>query len=195
MTVPSELLRQRPDILAADAALKVAAAQEALATAEMFPSCPSAPPSASPVSAGPRPRWRRCGDWRLADAAAVPRRRPALAREAAKEAYLAAEANYRQTVLNAFQNVADSLVALSQDADALQAAAAARVRNRAGAMRASVRNWGPTRPAPSAPASASISMPGWARSRHRQPHERYRDAVPGHGASPKGAGAKCPALQ
>ncbi|MFS2117906.1 TolC family protein, partial [Herbaspirillum frisingense] len=53
-------------------------------------------------------------------------------RDASKEAYLAAEANYRQTVLNAFQNVADSLVALTQDADALQASTAARAASEQG---------------------------------------------------------------
>lgn len=45
---------------------------------------------------------------------------------AAHDAFLAAQDNYRQTVLNAFQNVADSLSALTQDADTVQAAGNAR---------------------------------------------------------------------
>jgi len=43
-------------------------------------------------------------------------------RKAAIEDYNAAIASYQQTVLNAFQNVADTLTALNQDADTLQAA-------------------------------------------------------------------------
>jgi outer membrane protein TolC len=44
---------------------------------------------------------------------------------AAKAAYLEAAEQYRSTVLGAFQNVADTLTALEQDAEALKAAAAA----------------------------------------------------------------------
>ena len=45
---------------------------------------------------------------------------------AARAAYTEAEEQYRSTVLTAFQNVADTLNALQQDADALKAAAAAK---------------------------------------------------------------------
>jgi outer membrane protein TolC len=44
---------------------------------------------------------------------------------AAKAAYVEAAEQYRGTVLTAFQNVADTLVALDQDARGLQAAATA----------------------------------------------------------------------
>jgi len=44
---------------------------------------------------------------------------------AAKAAYVVAAEQYRSTVMGAFQNVADSLVALDQDAAGLKAAAAA----------------------------------------------------------------------
>jgi outer membrane protein TolC len=44
---------------------------------------------------------------------------------AAKAAYVQAAEQYRSTVLTAFQNVADTLTALEQDAQALKAAAAA----------------------------------------------------------------------
>jgi outer membrane protein TolC len=44
---------------------------------------------------------------------------------AAKAAYVQASEQYRSTVLTAFQNVADTLTALEQDAAAMQAAAAA----------------------------------------------------------------------
>ena len=45
---------------------------------------------------------------------------------AAKAAYMQAAEQYRSTVLTAFQNVADTLNALEQDGDGLNAAAAAR---------------------------------------------------------------------
>jgi outer membrane protein TolC len=45
------------------------------------------------------------------------------ARKAAIDAYQAAQANYRQTVLGAFAQVGDSLKALEHDAQALQAQA------------------------------------------------------------------------
>jgi outer membrane protein TolC len=45
---------------------------------------------------------------------------------AARAAYTQAAEQYRSTVLTAFQNVADTLNALQQDADGLQAAAAAK---------------------------------------------------------------------
>ena len=44
---------------------------------------------------------------------------------AARAAYVEADEQYRSTVLTAFQNVADTLHALEQDADSLKAAAAA----------------------------------------------------------------------
>lgn len=129
LSVPSDLLRQRPDILAADAALKVAAAQEALATAEMFPSLSINASFGQSGFTWPKATGAAGAVWGLGASITQPifhggalRAR----RKAAQEAYLASEDNYRQTVLNAFQNVADSLVALTQDADALQAAAAAR---------------------------------------------------------------------
>ncbi|MBG7620404.1 efflux transporter outer membrane subunit [Herbaspirillum sp. AP02] len=135
LALPSELLRQRPDILAADAALKVAAAEQALATAEMFPSLSI---SASFGQSGFS--WAKATSgagavWGLGASLTQPLfHGGALSarRDASKEAYLAAEANYRQTVLNAFQNVADSLVALTQDADALQASTAARAASEQG---------------------------------------------------------------
>ena len=50
-----------------------------------------------------------------------------VAREpAARAAYVQASEQYRSTVLTAFENVADTLHALEQDADAVKSAAAAR---------------------------------------------------------------------
>lgn len=125
VSVPSDLLRQRPDVLAADAALKAAAAQVAVATADLFPSLsltgsfgqagftwPGALGAAGAIWSGgvslTQPLFH--GGALLAK------------RRAAQDAYQAALDNYRQTVLSAFQNVADSLSALSHDGDTLASA-------------------------------------------------------------------------
>ena len=126
VSVPSDLLKQRPDILAADAALKVAAAQEALATAQMFPSLSI---TASFGHAGftvPTAESGAGAVWGLGTSLLQPLFHGGALRahrDAAHDAYLAAADNYRQTVLNAFQNVADTLSALTHDGDALTAAA------------------------------------------------------------------------
>ena len=129
VAIPSDLLKQRPDILAADAALKVAAAEEAVATAQLFPSLSI---SASFGQAGftwPTATAASGAVWSMGASLTQPlfHGGALLAkRRAAQQAYLAAEDNYRQTVLNAFQNVADSLGALTHDGDTLAATSAAR---------------------------------------------------------------------
>lgn len=129
VAIPSELLKQRPDILAADAALKVAAAQEALATAEMFPSLSINASFGQSGFTWPKATGAGGAVWGIGASLTQPLFRGGALqarRRAAQDAYKASEDNYRQTVLNAFQNVADSLSALTHDADALTAAANAR---------------------------------------------------------------------
>jgi len=119
VSVPSDLLRQRPDILAADAAVRAAADQAGAATASMFPSLT--------LSAG----YGRGGfDWSTfaSPAGAIWNIGASLtqplfhggalaARRRQYEAsYEAAVAQYQQTVLSAFQHVADTLVSLEADA-------------------------------------------------------------------------------
>jgi NodT family efflux transporter outer membrane factor (OMF) lipoprotein len=132
VSIPTDLLRQRPDILAAEAALRAAADEAGAATASMFPSLT--------LSAA----YGRGGfDWSTftSPAGAIWSASAALSqpifhggallarRRQYQAAYDAAVAQYRQTVLAAFQNVADTLVSLEQDADAVtqtrRAAAAA----------------------------------------------------------------------
>ncbi|GAA4330820.1 hypothetical protein GCM10023144_18840 [Pigmentiphaga soli] len=129
VVVPSELLAARPDIQAADAALKAAAANVGVATAQMYPSL-----SLSATMGKGGFDWSRAlsgaGDiWTVGASLSMPlfhggalraQRRAALAD------YDAAVDDYRQTVLAAFRNVADSLARLEQDADALAAADTAR---------------------------------------------------------------------
>jgi len=125
VSVPSDLLEARPDIEAAGAALKAAAAAVGAATAQMFPSITL---SASLGQAGltwPAAASGAGALWNVGASLTQPifRGGELLAqRRAALASYEAANASYRQTVLAAFQNVADQLAALAHDADALDAA-------------------------------------------------------------------------
>jgi NodT family efflux transporter outer membrane factor (OMF) lipoprotein len=120
VSVSSELLHQRPDILAAEAALRASADQAGAATAALFPSLKLSasygrggfdwPTAASPAG----------GIWSVAGALTQPlfhggalqaRRRQAQA------TYEASVSTYKKTVLSAFQNVADTLAALEEDAN------------------------------------------------------------------------------
>jgi NodT family efflux transporter outer membrane factor (OMF) lipoprotein len=125
VSVPSDLLRQRPDVLAAEAAVHAASAQVGVATANLFPQISL---SATLGTEGFKPStlFTSAGSvW----SAGLSLTQPIFhggeliaKRKAAIEDYDAAIANYQQTVLNAFQNVADTLTALNQDAATLQAA-------------------------------------------------------------------------
>jgi NodT family efflux transporter outer membrane factor (OMF) lipoprotein len=122
VAVASELLHQRPDILAAEAAVRAAADAAGAATASMFPSLTLAAsygrggfdwstftsPAGAIWSAGAlltQPLFH--------GGALAARRRQYQA------SYEAAVSQYRQTVLAAFQNVADTLVALETDGETL----------------------------------------------------------------------------
>jgi NodT family efflux transporter outer membrane factor (OMF) lipoprotein len=125
VVVPSELLKSRPDIEAADAALKAAAADVGVATAQLFPSISL---SASLGQAGFSWAAATSGAgalWSIGASLTQPifHGGALLAqRRAALQTYDAANASYRQTVLAAFQNVADQLAALEHDAQALDSA-------------------------------------------------------------------------
>ena len=124
VSLPSQLVAQRPDIQAQQALLHEASAGIGVATANLLPQLTLTggqggdtlnfatllkPDSAVwSVSAGiTQPIFE--GGTLLAR------------RRAAVDAYEAANARYRTVVLNAFQNVADTLTALSNDALALRA--------------------------------------------------------------------------
>jgi NodT family efflux transporter outer membrane factor (OMF) lipoprotein len=128
VSLPSRLVAQRPDIRAAEALLHAASAQIGVATANMLPqitlSANAGSTALTPGSLfGPGTAF-----WTVAanaaqtvfDAGTLLHRK-----RAADAAFDLAAAQYRQTVLTAFQNVADALRAIETDADALLAAAAA----------------------------------------------------------------------
>ncbi|MFK2874156.1 efflux transporter outer membrane subunit [Dyella lipolytica] len=125
VSVPSELLQQRPDVLAAEAAVHAASAQVGVATANLFPHISL---SASLGSAAFKPSTLFTGAasiWSVGASLTQPIFHGGALmaqRRAAIDSYDAALAQYQQAVLNAFQNVADTLTALNQDALALQAA-------------------------------------------------------------------------
>ncbi|TKC90276.1 efflux transporter outer membrane subunit [Trinickia terrae] len=128
VVVPSDLLRTRPDIQAADAALKAAAAEVGVATAQMFPSLSLTASMGQGGFSWPLALSGAGAIWSLGGSLTQPIfHGGALAaqRRAAADTYDAAVLQYKQTVLAAFQNVADTLASLEHDAQALDAANAA----------------------------------------------------------------------
>lgn len=128
VSLPSALVRQRPDIRASEALLHVASAQIGVATANLYPQITL---SGSYGAAAMRPGdlFKSGNDfWSIGASLLQPlfhggeltaKRRAAIA------AFEQAEAQYRSTVLQAFQEVADALRALESDAAALKAQAEA----------------------------------------------------------------------
>lgn len=128
VSLPSTVVAQRPDIRAAAAQLHAATAAVGVATADMLPkltlngSITSESLTTSGLFAA------GSGGWSIGLGLLQPLFHGGhlLHQKRAAEAGMdAALANWRQTVLVAFQNVADSLQALDYDAQALQAQAAA----------------------------------------------------------------------
>jgi NodT family efflux transporter outer membrane factor (OMF) lipoprotein len=128
-SLPSDLVRQRPDILAAESSLHAASAEVGIATADLYPHLTlSAGYGASADEGGtlldPASRTWSIGGGLLAPLFHGGALRAQ--RDAAVENYNAAYAQYRVTVLAAFGQVTDTLDAVRSDAEALQAQYAAR---------------------------------------------------------------------
>ena len=124
VTLPSELVRQRPDILAAEAGLHSASTEIGVATAALFPNF-TLNASYGQNNTSMNDLFKISGNfWSLgADVAAPLFNGGSLwfKRKAAIEGYQQTLATYRQTVLGAFAQVADTLRALEHDAEALHA--------------------------------------------------------------------------
>ncbi len=128
VSLPSELVRQRPDVLQAEANLHDASAKIGIAEANRLPNIVLSANSGSTALAMNQLFTSGSGFWSLGATATAPlfQGGTLLHQErAAKAAYVQAAEQYRSTVLTAFQNVADTLTALEQDAEALKAAATA----------------------------------------------------------------------
>jgi NodT family efflux transporter outer membrane factor (OMF) lipoprotein len=128
VSLPSELVAQRPDVLQAEANLHDASAKIGIAIANRLPNIALTANAGSTAAAMDQLFTSGTGFWGIGAAATAPifEGGTLLHQErAAKAAYIQAAEQYRSTVLTAFQNVADTLTALEQDADALKAAAAA----------------------------------------------------------------------
>ena len=129
VSLASQLVEQRPDVRQAEENLHSASAQIGIAVANRLPNFALTADAGSMAVAFGSIFAGGTGFWDLGASVAQPifEGGTLLHRErAAQAAYTQASEQYRSTVLTAFQNVADTLNALQQDADALKAAAAAK---------------------------------------------------------------------
>lgn len=134
-SLPSELIHQRPDILAAESQLHAASAAIGVATAKLYPQITL---SADTVLEALSPEALFTGptnSWAIASGLTAPIFDGGILRanqRGAVDAYRAALADYQDIVLSAFREIADDLQALVNDAgrvsaekDAAQTAASA----------------------------------------------------------------------
>jgi len=128
VSLPSALVAQRPDVLQAEANLHSATAQIGIAVANRLPNITLSANAGSTALSFDKLFSSGTGFWGIGAAATAPlfQGGTLLHQErAARAAAVEAAEQYRSTVLTAFQNVADTLTALEQDAEALKAAATA----------------------------------------------------------------------
>lgn len=125
VSLPSKLVEQRPDVRAAEEQLHAASAEIGVAVANMLPQFTISAARGgtatvfSQMFADGNPFWSVVGNVTqtiFAGGTLLHRKR------AAEAAFDQAAAQYRSTVITAFQNVADALYALQADAEALKAA-------------------------------------------------------------------------
>jgi NodT family efflux transporter outer membrane factor (OMF) lipoprotein len=119
LAVPSDLVRARPDIRAAEARLHVANAGVGVATTDLYPRVTlSAAIAEEGLLAGPAG-----AAWSLVGGVTAPifhGGELSARKRAAQDAYQAAIGDYQQTVLAAFQQIADNLHGLANAADTVR---------------------------------------------------------------------------
>jgi len=128
VSLPSQLVEQRPDVLQAEANLHDASAKIGIAIANRLPNFVLTANTGSTAAAVDQLFTTGTGFWSVGAAATAPLFQGGTLlhhERAAKAAYTQAAEQYRSTVLTALQNVADTLSALEQDAEAVKADAAA----------------------------------------------------------------------
>lgn len=127
LIVPSELVRRRPDIMAAEALLHAANAEYGSAIAKLYPQLKLSASLATQTLVAGALFGSGSAIWNVLGQLTQPLFNPALPAEkrAALAAFNAAAANYQSVVLESLRNVADVLRALENDAQSLAALAAA----------------------------------------------------------------------
>lgn len=126
LTLPSRLVEQRPDVRAAEEQLHAASAGVGVAIAARLPqislsaSIGGEASKADQMFADGGPFWTLLGNVTqpLFDGGTLLHKE-----RAARQGLIQAQAQYRATVITAFQNVADTLHAIQADGDSLAAAA------------------------------------------------------------------------
>jgi len=124
LSLPSKLVEQRPDVREFSALLHEATAQIGVATANMLPQITLSGSYGGEAASFSNVFSPASVVWSLAASATQPIFKGGQLMHQRRAAVAAAEqaaANYRGTVITAFQNVSDTLHALKGDADALEA--------------------------------------------------------------------------
>ena len=128
LSLPSKIIEQRPDVRAAEEQMRTANAEVGMAVAARLPQFTLTGSYGGAASQFDQMIYPGAGFWSLIGNVSQPifdgntlfhRQR------AANEALVQAAAQYRSTVITAFQNVADTLHALLSDANSLKSAVAA----------------------------------------------------------------------
>jgi NodT family efflux transporter outer membrane factor (OMF) lipoprotein len=127
LVLPSELVRHRPDIQAAEALLHAANAEYGVAVARLYPQLNLSANLGSQALTTGALFGSGSAVWNVVGALTQPLFNPGLPAEkrAALAAFDAAAANYQSVVLESLRNVADILRAVENDAQVLAALAAA----------------------------------------------------------------------
>ena len=179
VTLPSQLVQQRPDVLAAAANLHVASAQVGVAAAARLPgftvtgAAGGTSSELASLLAPDNALWSIAGEvsQTVFDAGALRHRQ-----KAAEAALDQAKAQYRSTVLAALQNVADTLQGIEEDADADRRAAAAQsVANTSFQLAGAQARRGETGVLPQLTAAANLAQANVALAQTRA--ARYADTV------------------
>ena len=121
-TLPTLLVRQRPDILESEAELHIASANVGVATAALYPSFSLGGGYGVSKASGGGVDGPFASFWNIGANLTAPIFNGGslrAARQSARDAFQASLSGYRQTVLNAFSQVADILRALEHDAEML----------------------------------------------------------------------------
>jgi NodT family efflux transporter outer membrane factor (OMF) lipoprotein len=129
VTLPSQVVEQRPDIRQAEENLHGASAQIGIAVANRLPNLTLTADAGTMALEAGKIFAGGAGFWDLGASVTQPIFQGGALKHkerAARAAYTQAAEHYRSAVIIAFQNVADTLHALQQDADALKTATAAR---------------------------------------------------------------------